>query len=129
MSKLRNYFHDSQSRRKAVMERRHILKITIALVASAAALGASVIAAPLPPVAAQQAIPPSSGSGVEPAVISQDEVDHLKPVQVRWGHHGHHWGWHHHHWHHRHWGWHRHHWHHRHWGWRHRHWGWHHRHW
>jgi hypothetical protein len=104
------------------MDRRHFLNFTIALIAGAAALGVSAQAAPLPPIAAQQAFAPSLGAETEPAVVSQDEVDRLKPEQVRWGHH-----WHHHHWHHRHWGWHRHHWHHRHWGWHHRHW--HHRHW
>ena len=106
------------------MERRQVLNFTIALIAGAAALAVSAQAAPLPPIAAQ-AVPPSPGHVVDPAVVSQDEVDRLQPQQVRWGHHH----WHHHHWHHRHWGWRRHHWHHRHWGWHHRHWGWHHRHW
>jgi len=88
------------------MERRHFLKLTIGFVAGAAALAASADAAPLPPISAAQA-----PLGAESAVISQAEVDHLKPEEVRWGHH-----------------WHRH-WHRRHWGWRHRHRGWHHRRW
>ena len=93
------------------MERRHFLKLTIGFVAGAAALAASADAAPLPPISAAQAPLPAYGAGAESAVISQDEVDHLKPEEVRWGHH-----------------WHRH-WHRRHWGWRHRHRGWHHRRW
>jgi hypothetical protein len=99
------------------MERRYLLGITFGLVAGAAALAVGAQAAPLPPIPAQQAVERLLGSEAEPAVASQDEIDRLKPEQVRWGHH-----WHHHHWHHRHWGWH-----HRHWGWRHHHW--HHRHW
>jgi hypothetical protein len=108
--------HKSQS--KDVMERRHFLNFTVGLIAGAAALAVSAQAAPLPPV--QHA--GQSSQGAEPAIVSQDEVNALKPEQVRWGHHGHghHWGWHHR----RHWGWH-----HRHWGWRHRHWGWRHHHW
>jgi hypothetical protein len=105
------------------MERRNILSLTVGLIAGAAALSfvASAQAAPLPPVLAQQG-KLSLGAAAEPAVISQDEIDRIRPVEVRWGHHGHghHWGWHHR----RHWGWH-----HRHWGWRHRHWGWRHHHW
>lgn len=91
------------------MERRDFLKLTIGFVAGGAVLAASAQAAPLPPVAGELKAAPA---GVEPAVVSQDDVDHIKPEQVRWHHHGH---------------WHRH-WHHRHWGWRHRHWR-HHRHW
>jgi hypothetical protein len=103
-----------------VMERRDFLKLTIGFVAGAAALAASAQAAPLPPISAQQALMPSRGDAAEPAVVAQEDVDRLKPEQVRWGHHGHR-GWHHHHGHRRHWGWHhrhhwhRHHWHHRHW--------------
>ncbi len=87
------------------MERRDFLKLTVGFVAGAATLAASAQAAPLPPIAAGQPLVPSRDEAVEPAVISQDEVDHLKPEQVRWGHH----------WHRRHWGWHRRHWHRRHW--------------
>jgi hypothetical protein len=104
------------------MERRHFLKLTVGFVAGAAALAAVARAAPLPPISAEQALVPSRGAVTEPADVSQQDVDRLKPEQVRWGHHGHghHWGWHHRHWHHRHWhrrhwGWHRHHWHHHHW--------------
>jgi hypothetical protein len=98
------------------MERRRFLKLTFGFVAGATALAASVQAAPLPPIAAEQGLVPPQRDGAEPAVVSQDEVDRLKPEEVRWGHHGHH-----HHWHRRHRGWHR-----RHWGWRHHHWGHHH---
>jgi len=98
------------------MERRHFLKLAFGIAAGTAALAASVQAAPLPPVSAQPSFVPARGENAEPAVVSQDEVDHLKPEQVRWGHHWHrhwhrrHWGWRR-HWHRRHWGWHRHHWH------------------
>jgi len=98
------------------MERRHFLKLAFGIAAGTAALAASVQAAPLPPVSAQPGFVPARGENAEPAVVSQDEVDHLKPEQVRWGHHWHrhwhrrHWGWRR-HWHRRHWGWHRHHWH------------------
>jgi hypothetical protein len=99
------------------MERRHFLKLTFGFAAGATALVASAQAVPLPPVSAQPSLTPPPREGAEPAVVSQDDVDHLKPEQVRWGHHWHR------HWHRRHWGWHR--WHRRHWGW-HR---WHRHHW
>jgi|HubBroStandDraft_5_1064220.scaffolds.fasta_scaffold561585_1 hypothetical protein len=90
------------------MERRHFLKLAFGVVAGAGALAASAKAAPLPPVSTEGLMPPR-GEAAEPAVVSQDDVDRLKPEEVRWGHHGHrHWGWHRrHHWHRR---WHRHHW-------------------
>jgi len=90
------------------MERRDFLKLTIGFVAGAAALAASAQAAPLPPISAEQAPVPSRGEGAKPAVVSQDDVDRLKPEEVRWGHHRHHHHWGHRHWHRRHW--HRHHW-------------------
>jgi hypothetical protein len=98
------------------MERRHFLRITAGFVAGAAALASSVQAAPLPPIPAQRDLMPARREEADPAVVSQDDVDHLKPEQVRW---------------HRHWGWRRRHWgwRHRHWGWRRRHWGWRRRHW
>jgi hypothetical protein len=99
------------------MERRHFLKLTFGFAAGATALVASAQAVPLPPVSAQPSLTPPPREGAEPAVVSQDDVDHLKPEQVRWGHYWHR------HWHRRHWGWHR--WHRRHWGW-HR---WHRHHW
>jgi hypothetical protein len=106
------------------MERRYFLSLTVGVIAGCAALAGNAQAAPLAPISAQQLIR-TSPAGVEPAVISQDEINRIKPEQVRWGHHhGHHWGWHHR----RHWGWR----HHRHWGWRHHRWHhrhWHHRHW
>jgi hypothetical protein len=104
------------------MERRHFLKL-VGVVAGAAALAASAQAAPLMPQPLEYQHLAPGKDDIRPAVTTGDEVDRLKPEEVRWHHHG---GWHHRHWgwHHRHWGWH-----HRHWGWRHRHWGWHHRHW
>jgi len=104
------------------MERRDFLKIALGVVAGAAAMAASARAAPLSP----QALAPDGRLPANPdahsAVTSGDEVDRLKPEEVRWGH-GHHRGWGHRHWgwrRRRHWGWRR-----RHWGWRRRHWGWH----
>ena len=99
------------------MERRHLLNLAAGLIAGAAALGSSAQAVPLPPASVQQSVQASPGGSVQSAVVSQDEIERIKPLQMRWGHHH---GWHHHHWHHRHWGWrhhrwHRHHWHHRHW--------------
>jgi len=96
------------------MERRHFLKFAVGLAAGAAALAVSAQAAPLMPHPLDNQLLPPGKEDIRPAVTTGDEVDHLKPEEVRW----------HHHWHHRHWGWR-----HRHWGWRHRHWGWRHRHW
>jgi len=96
------------------MERRHFLKFALGLAAGTAMLATSVEAAPLmAPGFVQTEAPSPSAHDIRPAVTSRDEVDQLKPEQVRWGHHWHHrhWGWHHRH----HWGWRHHHWHHRHW--------------
>jgi hypothetical protein len=99
------------------MERRDFLKFALGVAASAAALGASAQAAPLAPHPLNddtaRASSQDAHSDAHPAVTTGDEVDHLKPEEVRWGH-GHHYGWGR-----RHWGWRR-----RHWGWRRRHWGW-----
>jgi hypothetical protein len=94
------------------MERRHFLKLAVGFAAGAAALAASAQAAPLVPhpLAGDGELPPA---GAHPAVTTGDEVERLKPEEVRWR---------------RHWGWRRHHWR-RHWGWRRRHWGWHRRRW
>jgi hypothetical protein len=86
------------------MERRHFLKLAFGVAVGATALAAGANAAPLPPIAAGQGLMPPRREGAESAVVSQDDVDHLKPEEVRWGHH----------WHRRHWGWRRH-WHRRHW--------------
>jgi hypothetical protein len=95
------------------MERRHFLKLTFGFVAGASALAASAKAAPLPPISAEQGLVPQRTEAAEPAVATQDDVDRLKPEEVRWGHRWHR-RWHRRHWRRRHWGWHR-----RHWGWRH----------
>lgn len=90
------------------MERRHFMKVTLgfaAAAAGAAVLAASAQAAPLlpQPLAEDGRLPPAD-KDIRPAVTTAEEVNNLKPEEVRW---------------HRHWGWHR-----RHWGWRRRHWGW-----
>jgi hypothetical protein len=118
------------------MERRHFLKLAFGFAAGAAALAASAKAAPLMPQPLAEDGPlPSSNEDARPAVTTGDEVEHLKPEEVRghgrgghrgWGRGRHrgwgrrHWGWRRR----RHWGWRR-----RHWGWRRRHWGWRRRHW
>jgi hypothetical protein len=94
------------------MERRHFLKLAFGLAAGATAMAASANAAPLPPVSAAPGFAPAPREEAEPAVVSQGEVDHLKPEEVRYGHHWHrHWHrrWHHrwHRWHRHHWRWHR----------------------
>jgi hypothetical protein len=105
------------------MERRDFLKLAFGFAAGGMALAASARAAPLMPHALVEGDPLPANSDAQPAVTSGDEVDRLKPEEVRWGH-GHHRGWGHRGWGHRHWGWRR-----RHWGWRRRHWGWRRRHW
>lgn len=90
------------------MECRDISKLAIGLVAGGVMLAASAQAAPLAAVSSALKAAPAAVIA-QPAVVSQDDVNRIKPEEVRWHHHGH---WHH-HWH-RHW--HRHHhWHHRHW--------------
>jgi hypothetical protein len=96
-----------------VMERRDFLKIAMGFVAGGAALAATAQAAPLPPVSGELKAAPAP-AGAEPAVVSQDEVDRIKPEEVHWHHHHHgHWRrrWHHRRWHRR---WHRRHWRHHH---------------
>ncbi|WP_426442290.1 twin-arginine translocation signal domain-containing protein [Bradyrhizobium genosp. P] len=94
------------------MERRDFLKIAFGIAAGAAAFAASVQAAPLAPHPLNEDAKSPAGEDAHPAVTTGEEVDRLKPEEVRW-HHGHR-GWGHRHWHHRHWGWRRRHWH-RHW--------------
>ncbi len=101
------------------MERRHFLKLAFGFAAGAAAFAASARAAPLMPhpLAEDGRLPPSN-EDARPAVTTGDEVEHLKPEEVRWRRRR--WGWRRR----RRWGWRR-----RHWGWRRRHWGWRRRHW
>ena len=99
------------------MERRYFLKIAFGFAAGAAALAASARAAPLMPQPLVEDVPLPANQDAHPAVTSGDEVDRLKPAQVRWGRHRG-WG-------RRRWGWRRR----RHWGWRRRHWGYHRRRW
>ena len=72
------------------MESRNLLNLTVALIAGAATLtfAAAAQAAPVPPISTQQNIQPSLAGVAEPALVSQDEIDRLKPVEARWGHHG-----------------------------------------
>ena len=103
------------------MERRHFLKLAFGFAAGAAALAASAQAAPLTPHPLTDGAKLPANPDAHPAVTSDDEVDRVKPEEVRWGRRG--WG--HRHWGRRRWGWRRR----RHWGWRRRHWGWHRRRW
>lgn len=107
------------------MERRDFLKIAFGVAAGAAAFAASANAAPLAPHPLNEDARLPGTPDAHPAVTTGEEVEHLKPEEVRWGHRRH-WGWHRRHWgwRRRHWGWRR-----RHWGWRRRHWGWHRRRW
>jgi hypothetical protein len=74
------------------MERRHFLKLAFGFAAGAAALAASAQAAPLMPhpLADDGQLPPSN-EDARPAVTTGDEVEHLKPEEVRWGWHRRHW--------------------------------------
>ncbi|SRR6188508_2031618 len=106
------------------MERRHFLKLAFGFAAGGMALAATARAAPLMPQPLVEGGVPAANPDAHPAVTSGEEVDRLKPEEVRWGR-GHHRGWGRHRgWGHRHWGWRR-----RHWGWRRRHWGWRRRYW
>jgi hypothetical protein len=81
--------------------RRHFLTLGFAVAVGAAAFAVGAQAAPLPPIPAQQVLALPGVQPAEPAVVAQDEVDHLKPEQVYWHRHWHHhWHrhWHHHHW-------------------------------
>src|SRR5216684_2034777 len=100
------------------MERRHFLKLAFGFAAGAAALAASAQAAMLAPhpLAEDGRLPPSK-EDARPAVTNRDEVEHLKPEEVRGGHgrgrgggRGRHRGWGR-----RHWGWRRRHWRRRYW--------------
>src|SRR5207253_7921574 len=68
-----------------VMERRHFLKLAFGFAAGAAAFAASARAAPLMPhpLAEDGRLPPSN-EDARPAVTTGDEVEHLKPEEVRW---------------------------------------------
>src|SRR6266576_584944 len=72
-----------------VMERRHFLKLAFGFAAGAAALAASARAAPLMPrPLAEDAPLPPSNEDPRPAVTDRDEVEHLKPEEVRGRGHG-----------------------------------------
>jgi hypothetical protein len=101
--------HDSPRKGGDVMERRHFMKLAFGVAAGAAALAASTQAAPLMshPLAEDERLPANEAPC--PAVATEDEVNRLKPEEVRWGRRWHP------HWHRRHWGWRRRHWHRRYW--------------
>ena len=67
------------------MERRHFLKLASGFAAGAAALAASARAAPLVPhpLAAEDELLPPSNEDARPAVTNRDEVENLKPEEVR----------------------------------------------
>ncbi|HEX3756487.1 MAG TPA: hypothetical protein VHV26_15560, partial [Rhizomicrobium sp.] len=64
------------------MEHRYIPKLAIGAIVGAAALASVANAAPLSPVSAQPGLAPQASQAVQPAVVTQNEVDHLKPEQV-----------------------------------------------
>jgi hypothetical protein len=68
------------------MERREFLKVAFGFAAGAAALAASAQAAPLMPQSLSEdgRLPPAN-EDAHPAVTTADEVDRLKPEEVRWG--------------------------------------------
>ena len=70
--------------------RRHFLTLGFAVAIGAAAFAAGAQAAPLLPTPLAQGQALQRGQAAEPAVVAQDEVDHLKPEQVYWHrwHHG-----------------------------------------
>ncbi len=68
------------------MERRHFLKLAFGVAAGAATLAASVEAAPLAPHAlVEEGRLPGANEDARPAVTTAEEVDRLKPEEVRWG--------------------------------------------
>src|ERR1700719_4301664 len=79
--------HSLRMRRKMSMERRHFMKVTLGFAAAAtgtAGLAASAQAAPLlpQPLAEDGRLPPAN-KDVRPAVTTADEVNNLKPEEVR----------------------------------------------
>ena len=69
------------------MIRRHFLNLVFGVAAGVAVFAATANAAPVPPISAAQSLVLPRDAGAEPAVIGQDEVNRLKPEQVRWHHH------------------------------------------
>jgi len=66
------------------MERRHFLKLALGFAAGAAALAASAQAAPLAPQPLTDGRLPSGTEEPRPAVTTENEVERLKPEEVRW---------------------------------------------
>lgn len=72
------------------MERRNFLKLAFGTAAGAAAFAASAQAGPVVPFAkdtGKDVGKPGGAEDLHPAVTSRDEVEHLAPEQVGWGHH------------------------------------------
>jgi hypothetical protein len=70
------------------MERREFLKLTLGFTAAAGAIAvtaATAQAAPMLP-SARNMVPPGSkdAPAAEPAIATQDDVDSMRPEQVRW---------------------------------------------
>jgi hypothetical protein len=78
------------------MERRDFLKLTFGIAGGAAALAASAQAAPLmpQPLAKDERLSPAA-KDAHPALTTEEEVNRLKPEDVRWWRHR---GWRHRHW-------------------------------
>jgi hypothetical protein len=76
--------HHSAHGEEDVMERRHFLKLALGFAAGAATLAASAQAAPLMPHPLEEdgRLPPSN-EDPHPAVTTGNEVEHLKPEEVR----------------------------------------------
>lgn len=94
------------------MKRRNFSTFALGCAVGLTALAAAAEAAPLAPTRPATEEGALLHPNAQPAVASSDQVHHVKPEEVNWGHRWHgHGGWRH-----------------RHWGWRH-HWSWHHHHW
>ena len=67
------------------MERREFLKIAFGVASGAAALAATAKAAPLMPQPLNEGMKLPARPDAQPAVASGDELDRLRPEEVRWG--------------------------------------------
>jgi hypothetical protein len=83
--------HHAGLEEEGQMERREFLKVALGVAAGVAATVASAQAAPLMPQPLDAAAKLPSNPDAQPAVTSGDEVDRLKPEEVRWGR-GRRWG-------------------------------------
>jgi hypothetical protein len=76
------------TRHEHAMERRKFLKLGVGFAVGATALAATAQAAPLLP---QPLFENKASQNGDPAETTGDEVERLRPQEVRWGR-GHHWG-------------------------------------